>query len=132
LQVLLACVQAAPALAGAVPQARLDYMLNCQGCHLADGSGYPARVPDLRRSLMPLLGVEGGREFLLRVPGAATAPLDDARLAAVMNWILGEFAPGTVSPFSAEEVGRLRAEPLTDVQSLRRVLAGRAGIPVEY
>jgi mono/diheme cytochrome c family protein len=132
LQVLLACVQAAPALADAVPQARLDYMLNCQGCHLADGSGHPGRVPDLRRSLAPLLGVEGGREFLLRVPGAATAPLDDARLAAVMNWILGEFAPGAVFPFSAEEVGRLRAAPLTDVQSLRRVLAGRAGIPAEY
>lgn len=123
-------------VAGEVAPTQLDYMLNCQGCHLADGSGYPGKVPNLRTSLGPLLAVEGGREYLLRVPGAATAPLDDTRLAAVMNWMIDEFTPTTsrerFAAFAPAEIGRLRAAPLTEVQAARRVVAERAGIPAEY
>jgi mono/diheme cytochrome c family protein len=114
--------------------ARLDYMLNCQGCHLPDGRGYPGRVPDLRRTLGALLAVPGGREYVQRVPGAATAALDDAQLAGVLNWMVAEFgaaAPG-LRPFSAGEAGALRRTPLADVMRVRTELAARAGLPAAY
>jgi hypothetical protein len=70
---------AAAGARGADP--RVDYMLQCQGCHLADGSGAPGAVPDLRGSLGRFLGVPGGREYLVRVPGAAQSspPTSDSR-----------------------------------------------------
>ena len=49
--------------------AQADYMLNCQGCHLPDGQGFPARnVPPLNNHLGKFLHVDGGREFLVQVP----------------------------------------------------------------
>lgn len=114
--------------------ARIDYMLNCQGCHTPSGAGAPGVVPDLRRTLPALLAVPGGREFVQQVPGAATAALDDARLARVLNWMLEEFAarPAGFRDFSAAEVGRLRAAPLTRVVEARAALAVRAGLPPAY
>ena len=115
---------------------QVDYMLRCQGCHVGDGSGYPGKVPDLRVSLRALLGTPGGREFLLRVPGASLSILDDARLARVYNWMVGEFDPYGVPagfvPFDATEVARARATPLSDVQAARIPLAVAAGIPSAY
>jgi mono/diheme cytochrome c family protein len=104
----------------------LDYALNCQGCHRADGAGTPGSVPALAGSVGRFLRVPGGREFLVQVPGVATSALDDAALAAVLDWVLGRFGadgvpPGT-SPYTADEVGRLRRSPLTDVQRARQAL----------
>lgn len=107
---------------------RVDYMLQCQGCHLGDGSGAPGSVPALGGSVGRFLAVEGGRAYLVRVPGASQSPLDDARLAGVLNWILREFdaaaLPDDFVPFSAEEVARVRRPPLTDVESVRAQLLG--------
>jgi hypothetical protein len=104
----------------------LDYTLNCQGCHRADGSGTPGSVPALAGSVGKFLRVPGGREFLVRVPGVAQAPLDDAALARVLNWMLERFGTGDVppgvAPYAADEVGRLRRSPLTDVERVRRDL----------
>ena len=104
----------------------LDYALNCQGCHRADGSGTPGSVPALAGSVGRFLRVPGGRQYLVRVPGVAQAPLDDAALAAVLNWMLerfgGDQAPHDVAPFTAAEVGGLRRSPLTDVERVRREL----------
>ena len=114
---------------------RVDYMLQCQGCHLADGSGSPGAVPDLRGTLGRLLSVPGGREYLVRVPGAAQAPLSDARLAALLDWMVREFGPAADAaaqePYRAEEVARWRAQPYLEVQAVRRELLGRieAGAP---
>ncbi len=114
---------AAPA-ASENPQ--IDYLLQCQGCHLADGSGAPGSVPSLQDSLGRFLQVPGGREYLVRVPGSAQSPLSDARLAGVLNWMIGVFGPERIAadftPFSAEEVARYRNPPLTEVDSLRRDL----------
>jgi len=56
----------------------------------------------------------------------AESPLDDASLAALLNWVLLRFDPAGVpadfSPYRAEEVGRLRRVPLSDVESERRRL----------
>jgi hypothetical protein len=109
----------------------LDYTLECEGCHRADGSGTPGSVPALRDSVARFLGVPGGREYLARVPGVAQAPLDDAALAAVLNWMLDRFdrphVPAGFTPYSAEEVGRLRTQPLVDVEAVRKRLVESRG-----
>ena len=108
---------------------RVDYMLQCQGCHLADGSGAPGAVPDLRGSLGRFPGVAGGREYLVRVPGAAQSSLSDERLAALLDWMIREFGPAEAAadlePYRAEEVARWRADPYAEVQTVRRELLRR-------
>lgn len=112
-----------------------DYMLACQGCHLPDGSGFPARgVPALPGFVGRFLHVEGGREFLLRVPGVAQSDLTDERLAVLMNWVLRTFSPNELPQdfraFTAEEVSRSRYQPLADVTATRNALIARmAGKP---
>ena len=104
----------------------LDWAVTCQGCHRADGTGTPGTVPGLAGSVGKFLRVPGGREFLVRVPGVAQAPLDDAALAAVINWMLARFdgadLPESFAPYGADEVGRLRRRPLTDVEHARSEL----------
>jgi mono/diheme cytochrome c family protein len=119
-------------LAGAVParpDPAVDYMLQCQGCHRADGSGSPGAVPDLRGSLARFPAVAGGREYLVRVPGAALSPLSDQRLAALLDWMLREFGPAEaaagLAPYRAEEVARWRAQPYLEVQAVRLELLRR-------
>jgi hypothetical protein len=62
----------------------------------------------------------------VQVPGVAQAPLDDAALAGVVNWMLDRFdkthLPPDFRPYTAEEIGRLRTKPLTDVEGLRKRL----------
>ena len=108
---------------------QLDYMLQCQGCHLSDGTGTPGAVPSFVDFVGTFLAIPGGREFLVRVPGSSQSELDDARLAAVLNWILARFDSGSQGdgfvPFTAEEVARVRRPPLTDVEAVRRELLSR-------
>jgi cytochrome c551/c552 len=115
--------------AHAVSGPALDYTLECAGCHRADGTGTPGSVPALRDSVARFLAVPGGRDYLARVPGAAQAPLDDAALAAVLNWMLDHFdaanVPAGFSRYTAEEVGPLRAHPLVDVEGTRKQLLER-------
>jgi hypothetical protein len=124
---VLGLAVAAPPSARAASPA-VDYALNCQGCHLDDGAGTPGSVPPLAGSVGRFLRAPGGREFLVQVPGVATSALDDAALAAVLNWMLDRFGgpemPETFRPYTAGEVGALRRRPLVDVEGVRaRVLA---------
>ena len=128
--VALAAVAPACALAGADPQA--DYMLHCMGCHVADGSGSPGRVPSVRESLPVLSASATGRAFLVQVPGAAQSPLSDLELAQVLNWMIRNLSDRPVSSdfrdFSAEEVARFRKTPLVNVRGTRaQLLAAPAG-----
>jgi hypothetical protein len=121
---LLAAAFAAPAGAYG-PEA--NYAVHCQGCHLADGSESPGKVPALAGSVARFTHSADGRAFLVRVPGVANAPLDDASLAVLLNWTLVRFdaahLPAEFAPYDAAEVARLRARPLVDVASERaRVL----------
>lgn len=105
---------------------RLDYVLHCMGCHLEDGSGAPGRVPTLA-GVGRFLRVPAGRAYLVRVPGSAHAPLDDAALAALLNWMLLRFDPEAAAapdfiPYDAGEVARHRAAPLPDADAERRRL----------
>ncbi|MEJ2013829.1 MAG: cytochrome c [Anaerolineales bacterium] len=70
---------------------RSDYLLHCAGCHRPDGTGLPPDVPSLVGPLGRIASSPAGRDYLARVPGAAQAPLTDAELAAVLNWVLAEF-----------------------------------------
>ena len=69
-------------------RAQSNYMLNCQGCHKADGTGLSGSVPSMRDFVGSFLTVAGGRDFLVQVPGSANSPLSDAALAELLNWIL--------------------------------------------
>jgi len=131
---VLAALAAGGAGAQPISGPRLDYVLQCMGCHLEDGSGAPGRVPTLS-GVGRFLRVPGGRDYLVRVPGVAHAPLDDAALAALLNWMLARFDPAAASApgfvaFDAAEVARLRAVPLADASAERRsLLAALAAAP---
>lgn len=111
-------------LAAAGP--RSDYLLHCAGCHRADGTGLPPEVPSLAGPLGAVAASPEGRDYLARVPGAAQAPLTDAELAAVLNWVLEEFNADTLPdffvPLEAGEVGKSRARVLTDPLKTRNQL----------
>ena len=105
-----------------------NYTLHCQGCHLADGTASADKVPALAGSVAQFLRVPEGRAFLVRVPGVANAQLADADLAALLDWTLRRFdaanLPADFVPYTADEVHRLRAEPLVDIAPARhRLLA---------
>jgi hypothetical protein len=63
-----------------------------------------------------------GREYVLRVPGAANSVLADAQLAAVLNWLAARDAAAgetPVAPFTEAEVARVRRTPLSNVLATR-------------
>ena len=110
-------------------RARINYMLNCQGCHLPAGEGVQGAVPRMKGYVGNFLRVPGGREFLVRVPGSANSAIDDAQLAELLNWMLVTMSPGELPEpwqrFSAEEVGVLRRSPLREVEAVRAELVQR-------
>ena len=114
------------AAAGIDPNAtRLNYMLNCQGCHAADGRGLND-IPAMANFVGTFLGVDGGRAYLVQVPGSTNSPLSNQDLADVLNWILltmsAEQLPRPFTPYSAKEVGGFRAQPLIDATATRALL----------
>lgn len=132
---LALCAVMAGMLAG-LPESRateprqFDYMVNCQGCHLPDGSGNPQRqVPAFPGQLGKFLSVRGGREYLVQVPGSALSGLSDERLAGVLNWMLSTFSaaqlPRDFTPYTAAEVQQWRASVPADVTRVREDLLRR-------
>lgn len=106
---------------------RMNYLLHCSGCHRQDGSGTPVSgVPGFRGRLGHFLKVEGGREYLIQVPGTSQSPLSDAETAALLNWLLKTFSaselPADAAPITTGEVARIRREPLVDVPGRRAYL----------
>ena len=115
-------------LAASVSRAdpRADYLLHCGGCHLPNGAGAPPEVPTLINTLGPIVASPEGRDYVVRVPGASQTPLDDKRLADVMNWVLTTFNADTLGasfkPLTGAEVGKSRRQVLADPLKLRRSL----------
>lgn len=103
--------------------AEQDYVLHCMGCHQRDGSGLPPSVPDFRGRIGDFLAIPGGREYLIQVPGVAQAPLDDARLAALLNWMLAQFSDSAVpagdATFDVAFVARHRRDGPADIDAMR-------------
>jgi len=98
------------ATAGASPAQ--DYTLYCMGCHGAQAQGVPGRIPPLAGSVSLFMRTPEGRDYVLRVPGAANSALPDAQLAAVLNWLAQSYgaagAPRPV-PFTVDEACAPRA-----------------------
>jgi len=111
-------------------RARFHWIMNCQGCHQVDARGSAGGAPNMSGVMAKFLAVDGGRDYLGRVPGVAFAPLPDAELADLLNWSLRTFdaahLPADFSPYTAEEMGRLRATPLvSDAAERRKNLAAQ-------
>ena len=114
------------AQAGKSYSPRINYILQCQGCHLADGAGTPGKVPALKHEVGRFLQVPGGRQFLIQVPGTSQSALNDAEVAGVLNWILENFSseqlPADFVPYSRKEISRYRQPPLANVSAVRASL----------
>jgi mono/diheme cytochrome c family protein len=116
---LLGLLAAAPLCASPAE----DYLLYCMGCHGPQAQGVPGKVPPLASSLALFMRSADGRNYLLRVPGAANSVLSDAQLAAVLNWLAESYGAASDPrpvPFTVDEVTQVRHTPLADVQARRR------------
>jgi hypothetical protein len=113
------------------PSVQANYMLNCMGCHLPDGSGAAGKVPSVRESLPRLSMSSAGRRYLVQVPGSSQSPLSNLQLAQVLSWMARNLSARTVPPdfrdFTAAEVASYRGSPLVNVRETRaRLLPGAA------
>jgi mono/diheme cytochrome c family protein len=120
---LLATASLLAAVAHASPQQ--DYVLYCMGCHGVQAEGVPGKVPPLAHVLGRYMRTAAGRDYVLRVPGAANSVLSDAQLAAVLNWLAqtfdgDELAKSNAPLFTAAEVTGSRHSPLPAVLARRR------------
>ncbi len=113
-----------PARVRAEPPQKL-YELNCWGCHGVNGEGVKNTAPTLV-GVAKFLKVPGGRAYLIEVPGVSYSKLNDAEVAAVMNWVLGNFSKKNLSagftPYTAAEVGRYRKIHLPRLAETRKHL----------
>jgi hypothetical protein len=127
--VLAAPLSAAPSFV-LTPPAQANYMLNCMGCHLADGSGAQGKVPSLRDSLARLSTSSAGRRYLVQVPGSAQSPLSNLELAQVLNWMVRNLSASAVADgfteFTAVEVADYRRFTLVNVRDTRARLLSPA------
>jgi hypothetical protein len=78
---------------------------------------------------MPFANIAEGRQFLVQVPGSAQSRLNDAELAAVLNWMIANLsaAPKPFQEFTAAEVATYRRVRLTEVTRARARLVERIG-----
>ncbi len=119
----LACAGFASGPAAASPHQ--DYVLYCMGCHGPQAEGVPGKVPPLAHALGRYMRTPEGRDYVLRVPGAANSVLSDERLAGVLNWLAQTFEHDELSQsgaplFTTAEVTHSRRSPLPAVLATRR------------
>jgi hypothetical protein len=124
---------AAPAMAE--PGLSSSYTLHCSGCHRGDGAGVPDKgIPNLADAGL-YAGTPEGRAYLAQVPGISQSRLDDAAAASMLNYVLKRFSaahlPEGFRPYTAAEVGVLRADKASDAARRRQVLLAQvaAGAP---
>jgi len=108
---------------------RVNYQLQCMGCHHGDGAGENGRVPDMRGTVVPFSALPEGRDYILRVPGVAQAPLSDGEVAVLLNWIARNLStvpvPADFRDYTEGEVAAARHQPLTGVKQRRAELLSR-------
>lgn len=104
----------------------VNYQLQCAGCHLDDGEGSKANdTPRMKGFVGNFLKVEGGREFLVRVPGMSQSALNNAQLADLLNWLVqkegiaGDSSPEHYRPYTEEEVAKTRKVSLLNLPEIR-------------
>lgn len=98
---------------------------NCQGCHGHTGVSV-SEVPRLRGQVGWFLHTPEGRDYVVRVPGVAFAPLSDRDLTETLNWMLAAFSadelPPGWQPYTVAEVARLRRRPVPNITRERAVI----------
>ena len=103
-----------------------DYMLKCMGCHGPDGEAVTGKVPPLKNNVAKFLNVEGGRAFLVQVPGTRQSPLKDKAVADLLNWLVVHFdkdnVPADFAPYTEAEVKGLRRQRISNVVTTRAAL----------
>ena len=121
----LCAAPSGPALAGELgPKA--NYLLRCSGCHGTKGAGtVEGGIPPFPGFVGPLVSDDAGRTYVMHVPGVVGSSLSDAEIAAVLNYVVGNWSDGTPAPFTTEEVVRRRAEPMPDLIAYRRAIVAR-------
>lgn len=126
--ILAVALIAALPVTAAERSAPVNYVLRCLGCHLHDGTGLPAAgIPDFVGKVGVFGGSEDGRRYLLHVPGVINSGLSEQETAALLNYIMDTYAgasmPEVFVPFTAEEVGTLKAQNVGNVVAYRRKIA---------
>jgi hypothetical protein len=100
-----------------------DYSRHCQGCHGHLGESV-VEVPRLKGRVGLFTHSPEGRAYLVQVPNVLQAHLSDARLAALLNWLLHEYSgaelPATFMPYTEAEVAVARTHRLDSVIDRRR------------
>lgn len=90
------------------------------------GKGSPGLVPDLGEYMGVFAQNPESRSFLAQVPGSSSAPISDAELAEVLNWIIytmnADQLEDNFQPYTAEEVAEYRKSPLLEVIETRNEL----------
>lgn len=109
---------------------RINYLLHCSGCHQPDGSGSPdSGIPDMRGSIGHYLRLPEGRAYLVQVPGTVQSSLSDRDTTTLLNWMVstlgGKEVPADFSPYTRDEVTRLRGNPPDDVSTARTQVVTR-------
>ena len=125
--------------ADSAPDAHIDYILKCSGCHRMDGSGHPDKgIPDFRGQVGYFVLLPQGRAFLMQVAGLMNSGLPDERAAAVTNYIVKTFAgpslPPDFQPYTPEEGKRYRESRPADIAHRRQTLYQQitaAGYPLQ-
>lgn len=111
---------AEPLPATPLPPVQVTYLERCGGCHGIQGHSAPREVPRLRGQVGYFLCLPDARAYLVRLPSVATSPLSDEELAALLNFVVFDLggAPAkraVATPYTPEEVGVLRKQPLNEV-----------------
>lgn len=130
LSAIFACVSSI-AVANDKPysnQGRIDFLLHCSGCHAQDGRGLENKgIPALKDQVGYFLRTDGGRAYVMQIPGLLSAGMSDARAADVTNYILARFAgvslPENFVPYTVEEAKRYRESRPADIPGKRKLLA---------
>lgn len=110
--------------------AELDYALNCQGCHLAQGTGTEGKVPRMQGFVSKFLHSKEGRDYVTRVPGVTNAALSDADLARLMTYVVTTQDPKNLPknfvPFTEAEIAVGRANGLANrASAVRKALIAK-------
>jgi hypothetical protein len=118
----LCAFESSPALAY---EPKINYILQCMGCHTPDGSGVGEQVPSIRETLPSFAATSAGRRFLVQVPGSAQSTLTNGELAELLNWMiqtLSEKPPLRFEQYTEKEVAEYRGVTLVAVRVLRERL----------
>ena len=101
-----------------LPAVHVAYLQYCGGCHGIQGVSAPKTIPTLKNEAGRFLCTDEGRRYLVRLPNIARAPLSDAGLAELLNFVVfglgGRSVPVGAARYEATEVGALRQQPITN------------------